>query len=183
MNIVNNQFIGLFRSMRDGQKQAIKSNAVPSPVLGASMLKDISIGEFEAPQYAGSYLVHGLTASGRVATCSLVQKTKGGRNTFLANGKSLEMRTGIPIPSEAPSRANIKAWLAWVQVVNFYHPAGIPAQVVEQENELSMRFPEQGDQKKIDSFVTKSDQEIDDFLFGSNSNPEEESEESEEVEF
>ena len=170
--------------MRDGKKQTIKSNAAPSPVLGASMLKDISLGEFEAPQYAGSFLVHGLTASGRIATCSLVQKTKGGRNTFLANGKSLELRTGIPIPSEAPSRTNLKAWLAWVQLVNFYHPAGIPAQVVEQDNELSMRFPEQGDQKKIASFVTKSDQEIDDFLFGNSSDPEtEESEDSEEVEF
>ena len=168
MNIVTDQFIGLFRAMRAEKKEAINANATPSPMLGATMVKGLSLGEFEAPQYAGSYLLHAENASGRVATCSLVEKTKQGRNTFLANGKSLELRTGIPIPAEAPSRSNLKAWLAWVELVNWYHPAGIPVQVVEgNDSELSMRFPEQGDAKKKASYAKEDSSAIDEFIFGS----------------
>jgi len=152
--------------MRAGKREAIQSNATPSPVLGATMVKGLSLGEFEAPQYKGSFLVHGETPTGQIATCSLVNKTRSGRNTYELNGRSLASRSGIPMPSEAPSSQNIQAWMGWVELVNFYHPAGLPAQVVEVDGEFSMRFPEQASEKKKASFVVSSESEVDAFIFG-----------------
>ena len=131
------------------------------------MIRDLHMGEFESPQYRGKFLVHGeIAGTGSIASCSLVTRTANGRNTYESNGASLSHRTGIPVPNEAPSNGNIKAWHAWCELVNFYYPDGIPVKVEENDGDNAIRFPEQASENKRRSFVKFDKDTVDSFIFG-----------------
>lgn len=160
MKLINTALEAIFRAFDSEQKIAVDNNATPSPVLGAQMVRNFHIGEFASANHKGKFLLHAETVDGSIASCSLVTKTDGNNNTFELNGGSMTLRSGIPCPNEAPSLHgnSLQVWSLWCEVLNFYYPAGLPVNVVRDPvtNEFALRFPEQGSEKKRQSFVQRT---------------------------
>ena len=148
--------------MRAGQNTSLNSNAIPSQKLGANMLDRFQLAEAE--NVKGSFLVNARDiASDRIASCALFT-TKAGRDMYLLNSESLTLRSGIPAPNEAPNASNKEYWIAYFRMINYFHPNGLPASVVAEDGEVSIRFPEQVDARKLRLQVDASDAALDDLL-------------------